>query len=62
MFAVPGLSRDALAKITAALKRLKPNSVNAAKILQSARLTGFEPISDRDYEQLRQAARLVGAL
>jgi len=62
VFAAPGLDRDVAAKITAALKRLQPNSEKARTLLRSAGLIGFEPVTDEDYEQLRQAARLVGAL
>ncbi len=62
MYASSTMNPETIEKITRALRRLKPNSETARKILKPALLTGFEPIADEDYEQLRSAARLVGAL
>lgn len=62
MFATGTLSKEMTAKIQSALLKLNPNHAMSAKVLQPAGLKGFAPVSDADYEQLRQAARLVGAL
>lgn len=61
-FATPKLHRDAAEKIRAALLKLKPNDPQNEKILKSARLTGFIPVSDKEYDGLRQAAKVAGAL
>lgn len=52
--AVPPATRDAL---RAALLRLKAGDA----VLESAKLTGFAPIADKDYDGLREAAKTVGA-
>jgi len=62
LFAAPSLKQDAAAKIKAALLKLKPHDPESAKILGPAKLAGFAPVSDKDYDQLRSAAKLVGAL
>jgi len=49
-------------KIRAALLKLKPNDPQNDKILGPARLTGFIPVTDKEYDDLRAAARIVGAL
>jgi len=61
VFATPGLGREAAEKIKKALLRLKPNDPGAEQILGSAKLAGFTTIADSDYDQLRKAAKLVGA-
>ncbi len=61
-FAAPNLSRATADKIRAALLRLKPNDPANVKILGPARLTGFIPVTDREYDDLRAAAKLAGAL
>ena len=61
-FATPKLNKGTADKIRAALLKLKPNDPKNETILGPARLTGFIPVSDREYEDLRAAARLVGAL
>jgi len=61
-FASPGLKKETADKIRTALLKLKPNDPQNEKILGPARLTGFIPVSDREYDDLRAAARLVGAL
>ncbi len=52
--AVPAATRDAL---RAALLKLK----GADPVLEAAKLTGFAPIADKEYDGLREAARTVGA-
>jgi phosphonate transport system substrate-binding protein len=61
VYATPKLNKDAAAKIHAALLKLKPKETESEKILGAAKLTGFVNITDKDYDQLRQAAKLVGA-
>ncbi|HWR71751.1 MAG TPA: phosphate/phosphite/phosphonate ABC transporter substrate-binding protein [Nitrospirota bacterium] len=61
LFAMPRLSKEKAAKIRKALLALTPDSSKARAIVGPASLTGFAPISDRDYDLLREAARLVGA-
>jgi len=60
VFSMPKLSKDTTEKIRAALLKLKPNEAESEKILEAAKLTGFAPVSDKDYDSLRQAAKLVG--
>ena len=61
VFATPKLNKGAASKIKAALLKLKPGDPEAEKILGAAKLAGFTTVSDKDYDQLRQAAKLVGA-
>ena len=51
---VSGATRDA---VRAALLKLKPG----APALEAAKLTGFAPIADKEYDGLREAAKTVGA-
>ncbi len=62
VFAAPKLNRETAAKIRAALLKLKPNDPQNQKILGPARLTGFIPVSDKDYDELRKAAKIAGAM
>ncbi len=62
LFATQKVKKETAEKIRAALLKLKPNDPRNEKILGAARLTGFIPISDKEYDDLRKAARLVGAL
>lgn len=61
VFSTPRLSGVTAAKIRAALLKLKPNEAEAEKILSAAKLSGFVPVTDRDYDELRKASKLVGA-
>jgi phosphonate transport system substrate-binding protein len=61
VFATPKLNKGAASKIKAALLKLKPGDPEAEKILGAAKLAGFATVSDKDYDLLRQAAKLVGA-
>lgn len=61
LFSTPRLKKEAVDRIRAALLKLKPNSSRARTVLGRAVLTGFAPVADRDYDQLREAARLAGA-
>jgi phosphonate transport system substrate-binding protein len=60
LFATSKLQKEAAARIQAALLKLKPNDPQSAKVLGPAQLAGFVPVTDKDYDQLRQAAKLVG--
>lgn len=62
VFASPKLSKTTTAKIRAALLKLKPNDPQSDAVLGAARLTGFVPIADKDYDNLRKAAAVAGAL
>ena len=62
MFAAPGLNKATADKIRTALLNLKSGGPQSEKVLKPARLTGFGQVADRDYDRLRQAARIVGAL
>ncbi len=61
LFSTPRLKKESVARIRAALLKLKPNSPQARPVLGTASVTGFAPVSDRDYDHLREAAGLVGA-
>jgi len=61
-FATQKLKKETADKIRAALLKLKPNDPQNEKILGPARLTGFIPVTDKEYDDLRAAAKLVGAL
>ncbi len=62
VFGTPHLDKGKAAKIKAALMKLKPGDPRSARVLEAAKLAGFAPVTDKDYDQLRAAARLVGAL
>jgi phosphonate transport system substrate-binding protein len=62
VYAAPKLNKNTAEKIRVALMKLKPNDAGSDTIVGAANLTGFVPVSDKDYDLLRQAARLVGAL
>jgi phosphate/phosphite/phosphonate ABC transporter binding protein len=62
LFATARLNPGLAAKIKAALLRLKPNDPQNEKILGPARLTGFVPVSDKDYDNLRNAAKIAGVM
>ena len=62
LFAAPTLRKEFAEKLRTALLKLKPGSTRARQILGPAQLTGFVPVSDHDYDGLRQAAIAAGAL
>ena len=61
LFATSKINKNTAEKIRAALLKLKPQAPDSVKLLGSAKLTGFTAVSDKDYDLLRQAAKLVGA-
>lgn len=62
VFANSRLKGETAAKVKAALLKLKPGAAETEKILGPAKLTAFGPVADKDYDQLRDAARIAGAL
>jgi phosphonate transport system substrate-binding protein len=61
IYSTPKLNKTAAAKVKAALLKLKPGDPEAEKILEAAKLSGFAPITDMDYDLLRQAVKTIGA-
>ncbi len=61
-FAGPKLKKGTMEKVRAALLKLRPNEPQSVKILEPARLTGFIPVSDKEYDSLRSATKVVGSL
>lgn len=58
----PRVAAATAAKIRTAILKLSANSPLSSRVLRSAGLFGFESVSDGDYNQVREAARLIGAL
>ncbi len=53
---------EALAgRLKQALLKLKPASPEALSVLERANLSGFAPTTDKDFDRIREAARLAGA-
>lgn len=61
VFAVAKTSKAMQDKAKAALLKLGPSSGAADAVLAVARLNGFAPVADREFDQLREAAKAVGA-
>ena len=61
-FATPKLNKATANKVRAALLKLKPNDPQNEKILGLARLTGFIPVADKEYDGLRAAGKVAGAM
>ena len=61
MYSTPKLNKSAAARVKAALLKLKPGDPAAEKILEAAQLSGFAAITDKDYDLLRQAVKVIGA-
>lgn len=61
LFASPDVDAKTAAKVKAALLKLKRGAPVTARVLGAAKLDGFTAVSDKDYDQLRQAAGLVGS-
>lgn len=62
LFSTKRMNKTASEKVKAALLKLKPNSTEAHQAAGPAQITGFAPIQDKDYDLLRQAAKVAGAL
>jgi phosphonate transport system substrate-binding protein len=61
-FASHKMKPEMVTKIRSALLKLKPNDPQNEAILKPARLTGFIPVSDKEYDDLRKAARISDAM
>ncbi len=59
VFAVPGLKKETVAKIRSALLQLKPHDRRVTRILRAANIAGFAPVSDKDYDGVREAVKLL---
>jgi phosphonate transport system substrate-binding protein len=62
LFKTGKISKATADKVKAALMKLKPNSAEAQQISGPAKITGFTAVSDKDYDMLRQAAKLAELL
>jgi phosphate/phosphite/phosphonate ABC transporter binding protein len=62
LFSTKSMNKAASEKVKAALLKLKPNSPEAQQVAGPAKITGFAPVVDKDYDLLRQAAKVAGAL
>jgi phosphonate transport system substrate-binding protein len=60
VFAAPGLAKDKAARVAAALLKLKPGAAESDAVVGPAKLTGFAAVADKDYDRLREAAKLAG--
>jgi phosphonate transport system substrate-binding protein len=61
LFVAQHVNRDLAGRVKAALLKLKPGAPETTRVLEAAQLAGFAPVSDKDYDQLREAAKLAGA-
>lgn len=61
-FSTSKLKPETVAKVKAALLKLKPNDPSNEAILGPARLTGFIPVADKEYDDLRKAAKIAGGM
>jgi phosphonate transport system substrate-binding protein len=62
LFSTKKMNAAAAEKVKAALLKLRPNSPEADQVAGPAKITGFTPVADKDYDLLRQAAKVAGAL
>lgn len=62
LFSTKKMNKATSEKVKAALLKLKPNSPGAQQVAGPAKITGFALVVDKDYDLLRQAARVAGAL
>jgi phosphate/phosphite/phosphonate ABC transporter binding protein len=56
------VSKETAEKIKIGLLKLKPNSAEAQPVVGAAKLTGFAPVSDKDYDDFRQAVKVANDL
>lgn len=56
------LGNSKMQKIKAALLRLMNSNPEYERVLGAAKLVGFSPASDKDFDRLRQAGQLAGVL
>jgi len=62
LFSSKKMNKAVSEKVKTALLKLKPNSPEAQQVAGPAKITGFAPVVDKDYDLLRQAAKVAGAL
>jgi len=62
VFSTKKMNKATAEKVKAALLKLKPNSPEAQQVAGPAKITGFAPVIDKDYDLLRQAAKVAGAM
>jgi phosphonate transport system substrate-binding protein len=62
LFVTPTLPKEVAEKVREALLKLTLNDPQSLRVLRPAKLSGFAPVADSDYDQLRVAAGLAGAL
>ena len=62
MFRTGKMSKAVADKVRTALMKLKPNSAEAQQAVGPAKITGFEPVADKDYDMLRKAAKIADLL
>jgi phosphonate transport system substrate-binding protein len=62
LFSTGKMSKAVADKVKAALMKLKPNSAEAQQAAGPAKITGFAPVIDKDYDLLRQAAKVAELL
>jgi phosphate/phosphite/phosphonate ABC transporter binding protein len=62
LFSTKSMNKAAAEKVKAALLKLRPNSTEAQQVTGPAKITGFAPVAEKDYDLLRQAAKVAGAL
>lgn len=58
--ACPRMPKDAAKRVREALLKLPPGGPQSASVLGAAKLTGFTSVADKDYDKLREAAKLAG--
>jgi phosphonate transport system substrate-binding protein len=61
-FATPKLKKSTAEMLRTALLKLRPNDPQNEKVLGTAQLTGFIAVSDKDYDDLRKAAKAASVL
>ncbi len=62
LFATKKADKAVTAKVRDALLKLKPGTAKAFPVLGPAKIEGFVPITDKDFDLIREAAGAAGAL
>lgn len=60
LFALPGLAKDKTKRVREALLKLRPGAPGVDVVVGPAKLTGFAAVADKEYDKLREAAKLAG--
>lgn len=61
VYSTPKLDKGTVAKIKSALLKLKKGDAITEKVVGPAKIAGFVPVTDEEFDNLRMAAQLVGA-